>query len=833
MSEVPFPVKPEPPKPEADPDAAVDFLQRWAPDGPWVLTGIRKERKFITTETFRPGGEAALRDFLGAQGVAEHNIYFHVNSPTRDLTKKAGREDIASVDWLHVDVDPRAGEDLSAERTRIQDRFTNNLPAGVPAPSVIIFSGGGYQGFWKLEEPIPINGDLDLAEDAARYNQKLEALFEGDNCHNIDRIMRLPGTINWPDARKIKKGRVPTLARLITFGDTVFTLGAFEKASAAEASEGRAGPVDVGSAKQVADLSELDHWAVGARVKIIIEKGRIESQPKTGDDSDNAWLYDACCQLCRHGVPDSVIYSIITDQKWGISAHVLAQGNVDRCARKHIRDARKEAVRGPLLLYKGVPMHTAREFVSIKQPSLMHYNDDFLAHVGTAYRDLENATIKSNLWKFCEGAQRPGKQKKVKQKKPAKDAGGAPVPELTDDPDFIPFNPTKTDVLDALDALKGIAHIERDTFAPPCYLDGRADPDPRDILACRNGLLHLPTMTLMPPDTAFFTRNALDFDYDPDPPAPVQWLAFLTDLFGDDEHQIRLLQEIIGYLLVPDLSQHKMFIVKGPPRSGKGTIARITERLVGTRNTCSPSMSSFSDKSGLEPLIGKQLAIVSDMRLGRQTDRAAVTETLLKISGEDSVSAFRKFKAAWEGTLGVRFLILTNEDFALKDSSGALANRFVGITLTNSFLGKEDLTLTSKLCAELPGILLWAIEGLERLNEQGHFTSTAQSTAIVRDLHAAGDQVAAFFHECCELDPPSDVPKGKMYENYKTWATANGRDEKRLVEVRTFGKDFLACGMGRIKVAKLGARGDRYPAYTGVKLIAQGDRAEHDDREVL
>lgn len=37
----------------------------------------------------------------------------------------------------------------------------------------------------------------------------------GDNCHNVDRLLRLPGTINMPNAKKRAAGRVPTLARII------------------------------------------------------------------------------------------------------------------------------------------------------------------------------------------------------------------------------------------------------------------------------------------------------------------------------------------------------------------------------------------------------------------------------------------------------------------------------------------------------------------------------------------------------------------------------------------------------------------------------------------
>ena len=57
---------------------------------------------------------------------------------------------------------------------------------------------------------MPIDGKEAQYEDAKLYNVQLELLFGGDNCHNVDRILRLPGTINIPDAKKLKKGRKPT-----------------------------------------------------------------------------------------------------------------------------------------------------------------------------------------------------------------------------------------------------------------------------------------------------------------------------------------------------------------------------------------------------------------------------------------------------------------------------------------------------------------------------------------------------------------------------------------------------------------------------------------------
>ncbi len=98
-----------------DYSASLEFLRRWCPDGPWVLTSILVERKGIETATFEGGQEDQLLAWLERVGQ-ECNVYFHVNPTRGPLTKKATREDVRELAWLHVDIDPRAGEDIEEER---------------------------------------------------------------------------------------------------------------------------------------------------------------------------------------------------------------------------------------------------------------------------------------------------------------------------------------------------------------------------------------------------------------------------------------------------------------------------------------------------------------------------------------------------------------------------------------------------------------------------------------------------------------------------------------------------------------------------------------------
>lgn len=335
-----------------DNEAVWTFLNHWAPEGPWVLTAIRLDKKAIKTATFcpdkRPALDLWLEEFNGVQ-----NLYFHVNPTMEPMTKKASKTDIKSLDWLHVDVDPRAGEDLAEEQERILKRFTTNLPKGVPKPTCVIFSGGGYQGFWKLEEPIHIGGDITKAEDADAYNRQMEILFDGDECHNVDRIMRLPGSINIPDGRKRKKGRVPALAATVEFNDNTYPIESFlasQKKQDPEDSSFVGGGLSFavhlsGNIARIEDAEELDEWGVDKNHQIMMAQGYDEDNPKKGDNSRSAWLYDFVCHCVSKGVPDEVLYSILTDPQWGISESVVDKGSgMQRYAIKQIESAKMREI---------------------------------------------------------------------------------------------------------------------------------------------------------------------------------------------------------------------------------------------------------------------------------------------------------------------------------------------------------------------------------------------------------------------------------------------------------------------------------------------------------
>lgn len=442
------------------------------------------------------------------------------------------------------------------------------------------------------------------------------------------------------------------------------------------------------------------------------------------------------------------------------------------------RDHEPQAAdRRTVILRDAAPLTCAAAFLEhFRAPdgrrALHHLAGTFYIWRRTHYGEVAEEEIRADLYDFLESAGLQGKK-----------------------PDEIqPINPNKTKVANVLDALRALAQIPA-AAAPPAWLDWPLGMLPAcDLLACSNGLLHLPTRALYPHSAAFFGLNALDFPYDPETPAPARWLQFLDAAWASDPESIELLQELFGLLLTGDTSHQKAFLLIGPKRSGKGTIARVLTALLGQANVCGPTLSSLGQNFGLEPLIGKRAAIISDARLGGKTDQQVVIERLLAITGEDSLSVPRKFKGDWTGRLETRFLVLTNELPRLADASGAAASRFLILLMTESFYGREDAGLTRRLLGELPGILNWSLDGLDRLRRRGHFIQPAAGKEAQRDFEDLGSPIGAFIRDRCETGPTRRCRAGDLYDAWLAWS-----GEQHMMHpgtAQSFGRDVRAVVSG-------------------------------------
>ena len=317
----------------------------------------------------------------------------------------------------------------------------------------------------------------------------------------------------------------------------------------------------------------------------------------------------------------------------------------------------------------------------------------------------------------------------------------------------------------------------RDSIDAPTWLDGRSG-NAADLISLANGTVNVKSGEFKPGhDAALFTTWSLPFDFDNMASCPT-WEAFLREVFNHDPNGAQSLQEFAGYLISGRTDLQKGLLLVGPPGGGKGTISRTLQQLMGLSNCVSPSLSSLGGEFGMEDLIGKPLAVIEDARQEFGARTSTTVERLLSIIGEDAVSVNRKNRSFWNGHLPTRFLMVSNEMPRLSDPSGAILRRFVAIELTQSFANKPDTTLGQRINKELPGIFLWALQGLARLNAQQRFTVPDTQADALELMSDIGSPTKSYFTDEIDYiitkDSSDIVPVKEVHARYKQWCEETG-----------------------------------------------------------
>jgi putative DNA primase/helicase len=471
-------------------------------------------------------------------------------------------------------------------------------------------------------------------------------------------------------------------------------------------------------------------------------------------------------------------------------------------------------------------------------PTVQYWQGGFLKWEG-AYRLVKDHEIHAELAQCCKREFDRLNQEAIAAWMDAGqcDAKGNPCPPP------VARKVTKTLVTNVTLALGGYSLLDGRTENPAWLIENPPFPA-LEVLPTRNYLVHLPgwahgdgVAALREPHPNFFGLHALNYGFDPAADRPLEWLRFLGEepitktsrvqhaIWPDDPASRETLGEWMGNLLTPDTSHQKILMLIGPRRSGKGTIARIIAALVGPENTCNPTLSSLGTQFGLAPLIGRLAAIITDARLSGRTDLAQVVENLLSVSGEDRKTIDIKYQPPMSLKLNTRFTLIGNEVPRIRDASGALASRMILLKLTESFLGREDPTLTDHLLKELPGILLWAIEGWKRLKERGYFVQPASGQDDVVLMEDLGSPVGAFVRESCKVGPAYAIAVSDLYHAWRDWCTSKGRDQPG--DEHSFGRDLKAAVPG-ITTTRPRANESRKRHYQGIALALAPPPAQNE-----
>jgi len=286
----------------------------------------------------------------------------------------------------------------------------------------------------------------------------------------------------------------------------------------------------------------------------------------------------------------------------------------------------------------------------------------------------------------------------------------------------------------------------------------------------RSGMLDLKTFEIKKHDPSYLSRIQLPVTYDPNAKCPT-WERFLSDVLEEDSQLIDLFQEFVGYLLVPDTSQHKALIMVGEGANGKSTAIHVIEKLLDRQNVTNISLSDLSNSFQRVRLDGKLVNISTEI------DPKALerSDHFKAIVAGDSLSAEQKHKPAYDFTPVCKLIFACNRLPRVRDHSKAFYRRLIIIPFNQTFEGENaDLYLSKKLVNELDGVFMWALRGLRRLQNQGHFTESEVADMALAEYRRYNNPLVAFIQDCCELDPDKTSSKDDLYKAYKNYMEDGG-----------------------------------------------------------
>ena len=322
-----------------------------------------------------------------------------------------------------------------------------------------------------------------------------------------------------------------------------------------------------------------------------------------------------------------------------------------------------------------------------------------------------------------------------------------------------------------------------DRVAPPKWFDDRPYPKPEGLLAFKNCLVDVITGETFDHEPWMWIHDGVDFNYDPEARCP-EWVKFLVELFPKDEAAREAIEQQLGYGMTIDNQFEKAVLWVGPKRSGRGTLAKIQELLVGFNGFTSLNIHTWhNNENSRMGMVGKRVGIFHDMRLkpgkhyGMVYDAGGVDpqsqQLLLELISGDLTEIGQKYLEAWKGEPFIKFILISNRVPNFNDE--VLVSRFIVIEFTESFYGREKPELKRwVLPGELPGIANRCLAAYRRLLKEGKFIQPTSGLVLLGKVRAAATPYAAFMDTYWEPDPIGEGTLiGVFEQTFREWAIQN------------------------------------------------------------
>jgi len=727
----------------------------------------------------------------------EQDVFFGVH-PTRTLRtgyERGRAEDVVAANCLFADFDD---PDALPRIDSLQ-----------PAPQVIVASGKGFHVYWLLAEPVILSDDVTRRDWAALQRWWVRHVGADHSACDLARVLRVPGTRNgkYDPPRPVSFIRCELdrpydnqeLMRYILDARTA----ELEREPAGEPAQGRpsAGESPIERYNRETNIRDLlrqfGYTLLGARYFVRPGKDPKEGVSGTIDDANNRAYTFSSNDPAYDPRDVSPSGAGCTLRPFDVLCR-LSFGGDAKAAVRWLTQGEKAGQPGPAQNGSAPPAEAL-------PPAVQAALDEALEKASELGSDVDREDSREGE---TEG-------------KPTDDDLAEQWLKLHPDSMFglgsmrryrygvweaLPDNLFERELLEVLQANKGrgirptsrlLASVKKLAQVKASLPDYVWDADP-NILVCANGTLELDTMTLREHRMEDYATSAIPHPYIPDATAPTLEHVLQTTV----PEAAGLIQEFAGYALTTDTSHEIALWFCGPSGSGKSTIILALQTMLGKRCGVLGLADIERSNFALSDLPGRTLLISTEQP--SLYVRASYKLNAL-ISGE-VLRVEKKYADPFELKPTAKVLWASNEMPRLDPGDGLFRRVKVIQFPKHTFV--PDPTVKQRIANEGPGILAWALEGLRRLRERGHFLIPPCVEEASQQFQKKNDVPAAFVEECCDTGPDCKASADELYRAYKTWCEENGH--------RPQSSTALAEEWARLGFQRYRANGRTF--YRGVSL---------------
>ena len=293
---------------------------------------------------------------------------------------------------------------------------------------------------------------------------------------------------------------------------------------------------------------------------------------------------------------------------------------------------------------------------------------------------------------------------------------------------------------------------------------------PKSWINFKNGMLDALTMKMQEHSPEYYSINQIPWDYEegyiiPDDSIVVRCLK---EKIPDEEDREMFLQ-FNGYGMTTDTHAQKFMVYFGDGNTGKSTLIRLQDAMIGKQNKTSLSLQDINKRFFPTCLFGKLMNLCADI----PSEAMSAIDVLKKATGEDQIMGEYKGGAVFFFKSYAKLLFSANSiPLSYDDKTNAFYRRMLLLEIQR---GEFMTALEDKLHEDMQTYIHLCVDALHRMYEKGQLSESQNSKNEVEKLRKKADTVFAFLADKCERDNSATIKRNELYDLYSSYCTEQDR----------------------------------------------------------